>query len=235
MTTKKFFKYYLDEDKSAEPLNEYGYRGPIVDSEKKILFLGCSITYGYGVKYNETFAYQTAKLLGEEWSLLNFGVPGSGPDIQIITAAWALNNFKIDKICWLMSHPMRTQIIMEDGANLKFAINSNPDGVIEEYRNKYLLNKFVENHIYFEKNNLTKVTQHLYTLFSLIKQKNIDCYVTCWEDNFDDTVEELRDEFGFKKLDQLVITDIASDGMHPGPQSHLNFAKILNERMKNEK
>mgnify|MGYP000937764607 CR=1 FL=1 len=173
-TTKKFFKYYLDEDKSAESLNEYGYRGPIVDSEKKILFLGCSMTYGYGVKYDETFAYQTAKLLGEEWSSLNFGVPGSGPDIQIVTAAWALNNFKIDKICWLMSHPMRTQIIMETGANLKFAINSNPDS-FRLYKDKRSLDRFVENHIYFEKNNLTKVTQHLYTLFSLIKQKNIDC------------------------------------------------------------
>ena len=234
MTTKKFFKYYLDEDKSAEPLNEYGYRGPIVDSKKKILFLGCSMTYGYGVKYDETFAYQTAKLMGEEWSSLNFGVPGSGPDIQIITAAWALNNFNIDKICWLMSNPMRTQVIMESGANLKFSINSNPDS-FRLYKDKRSLDRFVENHIYFEKNNLTKVTQHLYTLFSLIKQKNIDCYVTCWEGNFDDTVQELRDEFGFKKLDRLFRTDIASDGVHPGPQSHLNFATTLSERMKNEK
>lgn len=234
MTTKKFFKYLLDGDKS-EPLNEYGYRGHIVDSEKKILFLGCSVTYGYGVKNEETFAYQTAKLMGAEWSALNFGVPGSGPDIQASTAAWALNNFKIDKICWLMSHPMRTQLILESGGNLKFGINSSPD-TFTKYKDQREIERFTENHIYFEKNNLYKVTQHLYTLFSLIKQKNIDCYVMSWEAlEYDNTLQELRDEFGFKKIGLIRRIDVASDGMHPGPQSHLKFATVFSEIMKNEK
>lgn len=233
MLSKKFFMYDIDGHK-FELLNEYGYRGPIVDSEKKILFLGCSMTYGYGVKYEETFAYQTAKLMGEEWSALNFAVPGSGPDIQISTAAWAINNFKIDKICWLMSHPLRTQIVLENGANLKFNINSSPSS-FKKYKDQAELKRFTDNHIYFEKNNEYKLTQHLYTLFSLIKQKNIDCYVTCWEGKYDATLKELRDEFSFKEMHRMARIDLGTDGVHPGPQSHLRLATSLSERLKNDK
>jgi len=213
-----------------EKLNQYGFRGPIIDSEKKILFAGCSMTYGQGVEYHQTFANQTTNKLGKEWSCLNTGIPGSGPDIQITAISWALNAFKIDKICWLMSDPIRTTITLNNNQDIKFCPSMDYEVYLDQNIKKDVI-KFTENHLYFEKNYLTKLKHNIYTLFSLIKEKNIECFVTCWVDDFDNELQELKDMFNVKPLGTIDWLDKGSDDNHPGPISHAEFAERIFNRI----
>ena len=53
--------------------------------KKNIAFFGCSLTYGEGVKNEDTYPSQVQKLSNDEFNCLNFGVPGGSLDlVQII-------------------------------------------------------------------------------------------------------------------------------------------------------
>ncbi len=60
-------------------INSLGMRGPEVDlekihSSKKVLFLGSSITLGWGVHQDETLSARLQEKLGNEYSVLNAGI-----------------------------------------------------------------------------------------------------------------------------------------------------------------
>jgi len=59
-------------------LNEYGYRhqGPFVENRNALVVLGCSLTFGIGVNYEQTWPYYVAKELGLD--CVNLGQPGTG-------------------------------------------------------------------------------------------------------------------------------------------------------------
>jgi len=58
--------------------NEYGYRhqGPFVENRNALVALGCSITFGIGVNYEQTWPYYVAKELGLD--CVNLAQPGTG-------------------------------------------------------------------------------------------------------------------------------------------------------------
>ena len=58
--------------------NEYGYRhqGPFVENRNSIVFLGCSLTFGIGVNYEQTWPYYVSKELGLD--CVNLAQPGTG-------------------------------------------------------------------------------------------------------------------------------------------------------------
>ncbi len=66
---------------------EYAYAKP--DSTKRVLCLGDSFTFGYGVEWNETYAKVLEKLLdygrvnGMRWQVVNAGVSGTGTAHQL--------------------------------------------------------------------------------------------------------------------------------------------------------
>ena len=62
-------------------INDRGFRGETpVEDKKTILFLGTSITFGWGVQYRDSFAAQVVaqlKAAGRgEWQCVNAAVPG---------------------------------------------------------------------------------------------------------------------------------------------------------------
>jgi hypothetical protein len=68
-------------------VNDLGYRGPVLAKERRdgvnrIAFVGDSITYGQGVRWNETLPhYVGSELEGRgfvETEVMNFGIPGLG-------------------------------------------------------------------------------------------------------------------------------------------------------------
>ena len=73
----KVQKFGYTEDNVTYDINNHGFRHPdvFVESTNSIVFLGCSITFGIGVNYEETFAYKVA----EHFSMdcINLGQPGS--------------------------------------------------------------------------------------------------------------------------------------------------------------
>jgi len=53
--------------------------------KKNIAFFGCSLTYGEGVKNEDTYPSQIQKLSNDEFNCMNFGVPGGSLDlVQIV-------------------------------------------------------------------------------------------------------------------------------------------------------
>jgi lysophospholipase L1-like esterase len=62
-------------------VNEAGFRGPAPNaSARTILFLGSSVTFGAGVRFEDSFAGRIRQRLGEEgradWDVVDAGVPG---------------------------------------------------------------------------------------------------------------------------------------------------------------
>jgi hypothetical protein len=75
--------YYREGSKYS--FNKYGFRtdDPLRDidySKPRILFIGDSITFGYGLNYEETFAAKIGKLLGDKFEVVNIGVEGFATD-----------------------------------------------------------------------------------------------------------------------------------------------------------
>jgi hypothetical protein len=65
--------------------------GAALPGERRLLLLGDSFVFGYGVEYAETFGARLEELLeqrtGTPWTVCNAGVPGHGP--RDFAAAWA--------------------------------------------------------------------------------------------------------------------------------------------------
>jgi lysophospholipase L1-like esterase len=62
-------------------VNEAGFRGPLHDPDKRlILFLGSSVTFGWGVPADDCFAGLVRQRLAghgyDDWDVINAGVPG---------------------------------------------------------------------------------------------------------------------------------------------------------------
>lgn len=56
--------------------NERGLRGPNQENKGLILSLGDSVTFGQGVRFEETFSYRLDEALGAAHVVLNAGLPG---------------------------------------------------------------------------------------------------------------------------------------------------------------
>lgn len=205
-------------------INEYGFRYDTTPKKKTICFIGCSITFGVGLAQDEIFPELVTNQLGSEWQCINLGMPGSGPDIQTINLNWALNNFKIDKVVWYMSDPMR-QSFWKNSLHLvnpSFS-NSQTDG-----------QKFINHLVEFEDNTLMKTSWNLYSTFSLLKSKNVDTYFRCWIGEYHSMIMPLMREFNIKDFGNMKNMDKARDDMHHGPLSHKQFSEYLVEKIINE-
>lgn len=68
--------------------NQHGFRGknyPFQRSDKKrIVVVGDSFVWGFGVNDQEIFTAQIENQLGDQWEIVNMGVSGYGTDQQII-------------------------------------------------------------------------------------------------------------------------------------------------------
>ncbi len=76
--------------KTAIDINSYGLRGPELNqtkTKKRILFLGDSFTFGYGINEKDTFPRLLARLLNEyhpdSYEVINLGVMGYGTDQEL--------------------------------------------------------------------------------------------------------------------------------------------------------
>lgn len=204
-------------------INEYGFRHKTDFSKKTILFCGCSMTFGTGLAEEDTYPHLVTTALGNEYDYINIGMPSTGPDIQTVNLSWALNNFNIEKIFWYISDPHR-QVVLPDNKHVSLYIPSN---YYEDWYEHGIGKKFKEVNLELETTWLLKTYWNLYSLFSLIKHKNIETYVTCWDPVLDTQLENLRKEFKFKSLGNIKSIDLARDAMHPGIDSHRQFAENI--------
>jgi len=217
----------VDNDKEiAYNINEYRFRHNTNTSKKIALFCGCSMTFGTGLAEEHTYPHLVTIALGNEFDYLNIGMPSTGPDIQMLNLTWALNNFKIDKIFWYLSDYHRQIIFKDNHINLYI-----PNHYYNEWFDHGIGKKFMEVNLELEDTWLLKTYWNMYSLFSLIKHKNIETYVTCWDLKLDTELENLRNLFGFKSLGNMNPIDLARDNSHPGINSHRQFAENILKRI----
>jgi len=207
-------------------INEHGFRHNVDMSKKIVLFCGCSMTFGTGLAEEDTYPNLVTTALGDEFDYLNIGMPSTGPDIQMLNLTWALNNFKIDKIFWYLSDYHRQIIFKDNYINLYI-----PNYYHNEWFDHGIGKKFMEVNSMLDETWRLKTYWNLYSLFSLIKNKNIETYVTCWDPVLDTELGNLRKEFNFKPLGDVDSKDLARDAMHPGIISHRDFAKDILKRI----
>lgn len=208
-------------------INEYGFRHNTDTSKKLILFCGCSMTFGQGIAEEDTFPHIVTTKLGSDYDYINLGLPASGPDVQMLNLTWALNNFKIDKIFWYISDYHR-QVFIKD--NMIGLFTPSFFGQ-EDWFNQSIGKSFVEVNALLEDTWRLKTFWNLYSLFSLIKSKNIETFVSSWESVLDAELEKLRNEFSFNSLGNIDIVDVARDDIHPGILSNLQFAEKILKRI----
>lgn len=211
-------------DNVTYSMNEFGFRSPDFKKDKSIfLFNGCSFTFGTGILLEKTWPYLVSSEFKKEAEYLNIGLPASGPDIQILNLHWAIDNFKIDKIFWYMSDPFR-QVIHYNYGHYDFYV---PNSKSKFFNNHKTTENFINLSIDLEKNIYIKTYWQLYSLFSKIADKKIDSYITCWIEDFDNDIVELKTKFNIKNLGMLNSIDFARDNTHPGNLSHCEFSKKI--------
>ena len=81
--------------------NEQGYRiGKIKNKKrnKKILFLGDSFTYGFGVNYDYSIPGQFSKILENEYEIINLALTGYSPSMNLFKLKEYLSKNSLDEI-----------------------------------------------------------------------------------------------------------------------------------------
>ena len=90
---------------------------------------------------------------------------------------------------------------------------------------------FVNYIVKYEKTILLKTYWNIYSLFSLIKEKNIDLYFRCWIQDFHNEIKPMLNQFKFKEFDPMNNVDLARDSLHPGILSHKKFSEHILEKI----
>lgn len=115
-------EYYRTGNRNYSPesvsykFNSRGYRSMDIDLKnpspnKKIAFIGCSITQGVGVPWEELWTTRLTEMLsahyGEEFEQHNFGYGGTGNDMMAMIAYQIVPVIKPDLLVVLFANPAR--------------------------------------------------------------------------------------------------------------------------------
>ena len=203
-------------------INEYGLRFDTDEKEEAICFAGCSHTFAQGVDQYKGFAEIVAKEKNAQ--CINVGMPAAGPDVQMLNLTWAVEKFKnIKSIVWYMSQPLRQ--IVYDGY-----IHTFVPPRIDFFENRKLAKQFLNVNFTLDQTIATKTYWNVYTFLNLMKARNINVYMHCWDDKFNYQLQPLIKEYCIEIGDMNNI-DKARDEAHNGIKSHQDFAERILETM----
>lgn len=201
-------------------LNSYGLRYTEPTTRNILLASGCSITFGQGIDQKHIYAEIVSKSLGLD--CVNVALPGTGPDIQIANAMWALKKYKPKVFLYYMSDTERKFLATESGYQ---TINPNWDSDI--------LTSSIEKKIWVamsQKHEWSRYLQLAWSMYPLVeycKDNDITFLWQCWAgvpDSHLRTFEWLKDT---TQLGNIKGLDKARDNMHPGIESHKDFANRI--------
>jgi hypothetical protein len=155
-------------------------------SENKIIFLGDSFTYGFGVSYDESIPGQISQKVGSKYDILNFGVPGYSPSINLFKLKEYIKdnqNIKITKIFYLLDltdvHDESNRWIKIPGIKQPVIVNENLKKEIKKkffIKNSFRTSRYVAYILNNSVRNLKKKIIASYTT----KQNIIDEKGTYW-------------------------------------------------------
>lgn len=204
-------------------INQRGFRYTEPTTDNVLVASGCSMTFGTGMPQDQLYCELVAKELNME--CVNVGLPGTGPDIQIINAIWAVETYKPKYLLFYMSHPNRRFLATERGF-MNWVPHHNMD--------EYTLTK-IEQKIFIlmdEKYNYTRplsLIWQMYPLIQLCKKQNVNLLFRCWDKEAQQIFEFSEVFKDVKFLPDLPQLDKARDNEHAGLSSHRLFCeRILN-------
>lgn len=217
--------------------NSLGYRTKELDYYRDkdfVLVLGASAVEGIGLAEDEIWHYQIKKEFGFE--ILNAGLTGSGPDIQMLNSILLLKNKELKPKVVVIQWPHISRVMFK-GDILKRLLLPNfhmhvqgkdGDAEWEKYkRTQKVVESFYKNWIY-DKNDINHGKIFIdctRMLWKLSKTPYCDFTVNC--DDLEDSkemIEDLRSVIGSR--------DLARDMMHDGPQFNLELGQIICNKLK---
>jgi hypothetical protein len=207
-----------------------------IDEEKTIACFGCSCTYGIGLPWEETWPYILNSRLGEDWSVMNYGVVGASMDkIARLIHNYTLKHKPKAICCWF---PEIARMELFDSFGITDYIWDDDlhytKPLYFEYKkianHNYQINSFIKNYVFIK---------------NICDLNGIDFYWWSW----DGEILELQNQFDFQKFFNYenFIYDIklnayllnalprARDGLHYGKIPCQILANSFYQKIKNNK
>lgn len=195
--------------------NEYGFRCDNFNnvSKNSIVFLGCSVTEGVGVRKEESWSYIFLEKIKKETNIdfayYNLSLAGCGLD-SIIRAYYNFFDVLKPKIVIAYFPQFRKEFL---NFNNKFDTISNNSKVLAD--NYFLLEK---NTVFYEN------CKNMSFLEIMLQKYNTKLIWNYWG------IYDYPNYNGFKYNSQIEWDKKGKDKSHPGPTAHNNFANsIFNE------
>ena len=113
----KIEDWYRSEFDTEEDLfNKQGYRSDSLDGDNGFLFLGCSITFGYGLPRHEAWPWIVGKHF--DVSVWNLAVTGQGDDVCFLNTKKWISKLKPKVVCMMIPPTGRFKFFDADAESL---------------------------------------------------------------------------------------------------------------------
>ena len=214
--------------------NEYGFRhqGAFVENRNSLVALGCSITFGTGVNYDQTWPYYVAKELGLD--CINLGQPGTGINASYRVAKMWLPVIKPKVVMFYVPNHHRRELWPEPKDDDHYADHVKSIGPWQADEYKDYFNKFIskrETDIWREAylDAMRWIARNsIYIHFPATTQTEGRREDVPPKDNINDQIVTAKmqnkpEKYGLDKFTSNLDTDDARwarDMVHPGPRVH---------------
>ena len=216
-TGEKTFEYKI---------NDYGFRWTRKNAKRQWLFVGCSHTFGQGVSEQENYPEIICNSVDPKIECINVGMPGTGPQIQALNLAWAINTFNIERVFWYMPTIQRQIFVQRD------AVHTYHPSALEWFHDKKFAKLWDKVQPNLQETTYHKTIWELYSTFSILQAKNIPLHFRCWEGPFQLHARKLNKYFDIKEIPDMPKKDMGRDWLHRGPGTHKEYARMILETLK---
>lgn len=203
-------------------LNDNGFRSDSFDlqSEKRILFLGCSITFGIGLPVEHSWAHILLNFIRQETGYnipyWNLSFPGCGLDTLV--RLYYHHGVKLNPQLVFGYFPSyRRELYVDNDNYISFFLPRSKDNNFKNI--PYLVD---------ERIILYETEKNMCFLDCMLKSTNSKMIWNEWDKTYYDTCDNIQ-----LKHSHFVLPDLkARDKIHPGHRSNITFAKNVWEEYK---
>ena len=215
VTKDNTFDYYI---------NEYAFRDQVKNLEhtKKIGFFGCSVTFGLGLDSNNIFPTLVEQHLGKNFESINLGVTGASVVRIARILSKSLKLFNFSTVIITLPPYERFSITSPDGS----LVDIHPSG-----------NSYTAAHTAFYRgfNNNTRhalFCDNISWMIAEIENAGVTALWSSWDDATYDVLTKKIDNDNLLPMFNRHTRVMARDGLHPGPEAHLQFSDVIVKRIK---
>lgn len=196
------YKVFTDKDGFR-----YSNKNEKFSTNSKIIFLGDSFTYGFGVNYEDSIPGIISQKINYKKEILNFGVPGFSPSINYSNLKEYLNNnpeIVISKVFYILDltdvHDESNRWNDVEGYNFPIILDESVKKEIKktfDYKNKFRVTRFIS---YYINNNLRNFKKNIKRLIEKEEDININLKGTYWGSFTHTNKEKLLNDPEFRNL-----------------------------------